>query len=159
MPCRWPTDSELYREASDKLAKQEWVNRETEEALCETSTLFIRILTNPENTLSLNTEEIEEIELIKKRHLEHRVKELSLLHWTLELDLGTASQDLEDLVKIRLWKKAEWFDANETHMNKESNARKQIQELQEKILQLGQVLESVENNDSGTIEKVLTKTQ
>lgn len=159
MPCRWPTDNELYQQSSIELAKQKWVNRETEEALCNTSTLLIKILSDPRNSITLQSDESEQVQEIRTQHLEHRVEELTLLRTSLKREIPKVEKKLEDLKKTRQQHEAQWFDANEIHMQKEWAAQQKIWELQERIITLGQILESVKNNDTDTIQKVLTKTQ
>lgn len=157
MPCRWPSDSELYREASEQLAQQKWINQEMEEALCSSNTLLIRILSDSENSIKLSDEQQQQVVEIKSQHLEHRVEELAMLEWTLGLDIQSKEEELSKLMQVRITHKSEWFDANDEHFKKEKQVQKQIQTLKEELLKIQHILSQVREWSEVMILKVLTK--
>jgi len=159
MPCRWPDDSELYRLASHKLARQKWINRKNEEVLCDTSTLLMQILLNPNNVIELSENFALKIQTIKTNHLKHRTEELKLQLQTKKKEEKRAQEIYAWFVQTRVERESQWFTANKTHAKKESESQENIRVLQEQIFELEHILKSLENKDPWMIEKVLTKTQ
>lgn len=157
MPCRWPSDSELYREASEQLAQQKWINQKMEEALCSSNTLLIRVLNDPENSIKLSDEQQQQVTEIKSQHLEHRVEELAMLEWTLGLDIQSKEEELSKLMQARITHESEWFDANDEYFEKERQAQNQIQTLKEQLLKIQHILSQVWEWNEVVILKVLTK--
>lgn len=157
MPCRWPSDSELYREASEKLAQEQWLHQETEETLCQVSTLLIRILRNPDNSIQLSKQEQEMIPEIEAKHLVHRTQELSLRKRLLSEEKQEKQWELDELKESEQQAKENWFSPTARHIAKLSRIESELEDLQQKIDTLWKILESIENWDESCTQKVLTE--
>lgn len=157
MPCRWPSDSELYRVASEELAHEQWLHQRTEEALCRVSTFLIRVLRNPENSIQLSETELGLIPEIETQHLSHRTIELSLRKKTLQVEQQEKQWELDKLKTYEQQAQKNWFTPTANHIAKVSRIEGELEDLEQKIYTLRKLLGSIEVWDEDSIVKVLTE--